>query len=66
MKAEKGWEVRQEGADEPLGSFPTKAEAQSVGRDLAKQEGTGHVIHRVDDSVGERHDYSTGTARSND
>ena len=57
-KGEDGWEVRRSGDEQPLATYPTKADAQSAGREQAKQDGTEHVIHRVDDTVGERHDYS--------
>ena len=39
-KAETGWEVQQEGRTQPIAEFPTKAEAQAAGRDLAKEAGT--------------------------
>jgi len=64
MKGSDEWEVRQEGAEEPLATFPTKAEAQAAGRERAKEAATEHVVHRVDDTVSERHDYSDGDPSS--
>ncbi len=56
-KAETGWEVQQEGLTEPLAEFPTKAEAQAAGRDLAKEAGTDHIVHKADGTVGEERHY---------
>jgi len=40
-----------------LGSYTTKAEAQSAGRDLARREETEHVIHTKDGRISARNSY---------
>lgn len=65
VKAGDGWQVRR-GDTEALAKFPTKAEAQDAGRDQAKRDGVEHVVHRRDDTVGERHDYSDAATPADD
>jgi len=57
VKGDEGWEVTQEGRAKPIESFDTKAEAQAAGRELAKEVGTDHVVHKVDGSVGDLKHY---------
>ena len=56
-KADSGWEVQQEGRTAPIAEFPTKAEAQAAGREIAKDAGTDHIVHKADGTVGEERHY---------
>ncbi len=61
-KADAGWEVQQEGRTEPIAAFPTKAEAQAAGREVAKEAGTDHIVHKADGTVGEERHYGDKSA----
>jgi len=52
-----GWANRREGADRVSKNFDTKAEAQAAGRRTAAREGTEHLIHKKDGTIGERNSY---------
>ena len=56
-KAESGWEVQQEGRSTPIAEFPTKVEAQAAGREIAKDAGTDHIVHKADGTVAEERHY---------
>ncbi len=52
-----GWANRREGSDRVSRAFDTKAQAQQAGRDTARREHTEHVVHRKDDTIGEKNSY---------
>lgn len=52
-----GWANRREGAGRVSQTFDTKAEARSAGRETARRDGTEHLIHRQDGTIGERNSY---------
>ena len=52
-----GWANRREGSDRVSKVYPTKKEAQQAGRATAKREGTEHLIHKRDGTIGERNSY---------
>jgi hypothetical protein len=52
-----GWANKREGADRASGVFPTKSEAEQAGREIARNSGTEHVIHRQDGTIGEKNSY---------
>lgn len=56
-RADTGWEVQQEGRTAPIAEFATKAEAQAAGRDIARDVGTDHIVHKADGTVGEERHY---------
>ena len=43
-----GWANKVEGNKQASNTAPTKAEAQSAGRDMAIKRGSEHVVHRRD------------------
>ena len=54
---EDGWANRRAGASRASKTFPTKTAAQQAGRETARREGTEHIIHRKDGTIGERNSY---------
>jgi poly(hydroxyalkanoate) granule-associated protein len=53
-----GWTVTIEGEDEPVGTFDTKKEAVSAGRDAAKEHVPSQlIVHKQDRSVQESFSY---------
>jgi hypothetical protein len=52
-----GWANITEGASRHFGVRPTKAAAESVGRDSARGRGAEHMSHRSDGTIGERRSY---------
>ena len=52
-----GWANKREGSSRVSRKFPTKAAAQSAGRQTAMREGVEHLIHTSDGGVGERNSY---------
>jgi Uncharacterized protein conserved in bacteria (DUF2188) len=52
-----GWANRAEGGERASNTAPTKSEAQSTGRDMARDRGVEHVIHNRDGQIGERNTY---------
>jgi hypothetical protein len=52
-----GWANKVEGNKQASNTAPTKAEAQSAGRDMAIKRGSEHVVHRRDGTIGERNTY---------
>ena len=54
---EDGWANRRAGASRASKTFPTKAAAQQAGRETARREGTEHIVHRKDGTIGERNSY---------
>jgi len=58
IPGEDGWTVTIEGEDEPVGTFDTKKEAVSAGRDAAKEHVPSQlVVHKQDRSVQESFSY---------
>jgi hypothetical protein len=51
------WYNEVEGGQRASNSAPTKAEAQSTGRDMAIDRGVEHVIHNLNGEIGERNTY---------
>lgn len=52
-----GWANRVEGRDRVSNTAPRKSEAQSTGRDMARDRGVEHLIHNQDGKIGERNTY---------
>lgn len=52
-----GWANKAEGNERASNMAPTKAEAQAKGREMARERGVEHVIHREDGTIGERNTY---------
>jgi hypothetical protein len=57
VKSADGWVNRTEGAERGFGGAPTKAEAESTGRQSAARRGVEHISHRVNGTIGERRSY---------
>ena len=58
IPGEDGWTVTVEGEDEPVGTFDTKKEAVSAGRDAAKEHVPSQlIVHKQDRSVQESFSY---------
>jgi hypothetical protein len=58
-----GWTVTIEGEDEAVGTFDTKKEAVSVGRETAKKHTPSQlVVHKQDRSVQESFSYDAEDA----
>lgn len=51
------WANRTEGASRVFGVAPTKARAEQIGRDSARQRQAEHISHRRDGTIGERRSY---------
>ena len=51
------WHNKVESTGELLGTYPTKAEAQSAGRDEARARKVEHIIRNLDGRIGERNTY---------
>jgi hypothetical protein len=43
-----GWDVKRGGAQRASGHFDTKKEAENVGREISRNQGTELVIHGLD------------------
>jgi hypothetical protein len=54
------WKNRPEGNQRASNTHGTKAEAQKVGRDMAKERGVEHVIKRQDGTIQGKNTYSRG------
>lgn len=52
-----GWANRVEGGERVSNTAPIKTEAQSTGRDMARDRGVEHLIHNRDGTIGERNTY---------
>jgi hypothetical protein len=52
-----GWANKVEGGDRVSNTAPTKSEAQSAGRDMARDRGVEHLVHRQDGTISERNTY---------
>ena len=52
-----GWANKVEGGDRASNTAPTKSEAQSTGRDMARDRGVEHLIHNRNGQIGERNTY---------
>jgi Uncharacterized protein conserved in bacteria (DUF2188) len=52
-----GWANRVEGNERVSNTATTKAEAQAAGRDMARDRGVEHLIHKQDGTIGERSTY---------
>jgi uncharacterized protein DUF2188 len=51
------WYNEVEGGQRASNSAETKAEAEKVGRDMARDRGVEHLIHNKDGKIGERNSY---------
>jgi hypothetical protein len=51
------WKNKIEGGDRASNVGGTKADRESVGRDMAVGRGVEHFIHRQDGTIGERNTY---------
>lgn len=51
------WKNRVQGGQRASNTAETKAEAQAVGRDMARDRGVEHVIKKMDGTIGERNTY---------
>lgn len=51
------WFNEVEGGQRASNSAPTKAEAQAVGREMAKDRGVEHLIHNLNGQIKERNTY---------
>lgn len=58
------WINKVEGNQRASNSAATKAEAQQLGRDMAKQRGVEHFIHNQDGRIGERNTYPGAEIRA--
>jgi len=52
----KEWRVRKQGSNKTIKYFPTQAEAIDYAKELAKNNGSSIVIHKVDGSI-RKQDY---------
>lgn len=52
-----GWANKVEGGERASNTAPTKSEAQSTGRDMARDRGVEHLIHNRNGQIGERNTY---------
>ena len=51
------WKNRPQGNSRASNTHETKAAAQSVGREMAKDRGAEHIIKKMDGTIGERNSY---------
>lgn len=51
------WVNKVEGNQRASNSAPTKAEAQAMGRDLAINRGSEHIVHNMNGQISERNTY---------
>ena len=58
------WLNEVEGGKRASNSAATKAEAVSVGRDMARDRNVEHHIHKLDGTIGERNSYGNDPRRS--
>ena len=54
---EGGWGNKVQRNERFSNRAPTKAEAERVGRDMARQRHTEHIIKKRDGTIGERNSY---------
>lgn len=52
-----GWAVQREGAERASVVTPTKAEAEKIGRGLARQAGVELVVQNRDGTIGSKDSY---------
>jgi hypothetical protein len=52
-----GWGNKVQGNDRFSNTAPTKEKAQHVGRDMARERKTEHIIKKQDGTIGERNSY---------
>jgi len=58
------WKNRPQGNDRASSTHETKAEAERVGRDMAKDRKVEHVIKNLDGQIGKRNSYGNDPRRS--
>ena len=58
------WVNKIEGGQRASNTAPTKAEAQAVGREMARDRKVEHVIHNADGKIGERNSYGNDPTSS--
>jgi hypothetical protein len=51
------WKNRVQGSTRAANTHETKADAQSKGREMAKDRKVEHVIKKMDGTIGERNSY---------
>lgn len=56
--ADGGWAVK-EGSSKSVGSYASKADAIKAGREIARKNGSEHIIHRRDGRIEEQDSYGT-------
>jgi hypothetical protein len=54
---DEGWANRRDHAPRVAKVFPTKADAESAGRETARRERVEHFIHKRDGKIGGRNSY---------
>lgn len=54
-----GWANRRESSKRVSKTFARKSDAQAAGRKTAKREGTEHLVHKRDGTIGERNSYGS-------
>jgi len=59
---EDGWVVVREGSERASSIHPTQSEAPSVGREIARRDGTEFFLHAQDGRVREHRNYGEGPA----
>ncbi len=59
-----GWAVVREGNERATSVHPTQKEAAKAGREIARKDGAGFVLHAKDGRVRDRSDYGGDTVRS--
>ena len=58
------WLNEVEGGQRASNSAATKAEAQAIGREMARERKVEHHIHKLDGTIGERNSYGNDPRRS--
>jgi hypothetical protein len=58
------WKNRPQGNERASNTAATKAEAQAVGREMAKVRGVEHVIKNKDGTIGQKNSYGNDPRQS--
>jgi hypothetical protein len=58
------WKNRPQGNDRASNTHGTKAEAQQVGREMAKDRKVEHVIKKMDGTIGDGNSYGNDPKKS--
>jgi hypothetical protein len=62
--ADKNWRNISEGSQRAINVFQTKQEAQTAGKQIAKDRGVEHLVHRRDSKISERNSYGNDPRKS--